>query len=57
MTIRYMRCIGIFGTFNGVHDGANSLIFGYRMRFCERMVGARGIEPRTSCVSSRRSYH
>ena len=33
IAIRYMHRSGIFGTFNGVYEGANSLIFGYRMRF------------------------
>ncbi|MCA3379909.1 MAG: hypothetical protein ING08_06670 [Roseomonas sp.] len=31
--IRYMHRSGIFGTFNGVWEGANSLIVGFRMRF------------------------
>jgi hypothetical protein len=33
IAIRYMHRSGIFGTFNGVYEGANSLIVGYRMRF------------------------
>ncbi|MCA3419608.1 MAG: hypothetical protein INF88_11990 [Roseomonas sp.] len=33
IAIRYMHRSGIFGTFNGVYEGANSLIVGFRMRF------------------------
>ena len=33
ISIRYMHRSGIFGTFNGVWEGANSLTVGYRMRF------------------------
>ena len=33
IAIRYMHRSGIFGTFNGVWEGANSLIVGFRMRF------------------------
>lgn len=33
IAIRYMHRSGIFGTFNGVWEGANSLTVGYRMRF------------------------
>ena len=33
IAIRYMHRSGIFGTFNGVYEGANSLVVGYRMRF------------------------
>lgn len=33
IAIRYMHRSGIFGTFNGVHEGANSLVMGLRMRF------------------------
>ena len=33
IAIRYMHRSGIFGTFNGVHEGANSLVAGFRMRF------------------------
>jgi hypothetical protein len=33
IAIRYMHRSGIFGTFNGVWEGANSLTVGFRMRF------------------------
>lgn len=33
IAIRYMHRSGIFGTFNGVYEGANSLVVGFRMRF------------------------
>ncbi len=33
IAIRYMHRSGIFGTFNGVWEGANSLVVGFRMRF------------------------
>ena len=33
VVLRYMHRSGIFGTFNGVWEGANSLIVGFRMRF------------------------
>ena len=33
IAIRYMHRSGIFGTFNGVWEGANSLIIGFRARF------------------------
>jgi hypothetical protein len=33
LTVRYMHRSGIFGTYNGVWEGANSLIVGLRMRF------------------------
>ena len=33
IAIRYMHRSGIFGTFNGVYEGANSLTVGFRMRF------------------------
>jgi len=33
IAIRYMHRSGIFGTFNGVYEGANSLVARYRMRF------------------------
>ena len=33
VVLRYMHRSGIFGTFNGVWEGANSLTLGFRMRF------------------------
>ena len=33
VVLRYMHRSGIFGTFNGVWEGANSLTVGFRMRF------------------------
>jgi hypothetical protein len=33
IAIRYMHRSGIFGTYNGVYEGANSLVVGFRMRF------------------------
>jgi hypothetical protein len=33
IAIRYMHRSGIFGTFNGVWEGANSLVIGFRTRF------------------------
>jgi hypothetical protein len=33
IAIRYMHRSGIFGTYNGVYEGANSLVMGFRMRF------------------------
>lgn len=33
IAIRYMHRSGIFGTYNGVYEGANSLVAGLRMRF------------------------
>jgi hypothetical protein len=33
IAIRYMHRSGIFGTFNGVWEGANSLVVGFRTRF------------------------
>ena len=33
ISIRYMHRSGIFGTYNGVYEGANSLVLGFRTRF------------------------
>ncbi len=33
VVVRYIHRSGIFGTFNGVYEGANTLIVGYRYRF------------------------
>jgi hypothetical protein len=33
IAIRYMHRSGIFGTYNGVYEGANSLVVGFRTRF------------------------
>jgi hypothetical protein len=33
IAIRYMHRSGIFGTYNGVYEGANSLVVGFRARF------------------------
>jgi len=33
IAIRYMHRSGIFGTYNGVYEGANSLVIGFRTRF------------------------